>query len=91
MTLDEKFVIDILKKTAIQSFGTTAGIRATELLGKYLAMFADRQIIDDQSSHAKQADDAWDRYQKKLNGEEITEEEEVENVYEFTIKDGTDG
>lgn len=92
VTLDEKFVIDILKKTALQCFGTTAGTRAAELLGKYLAMWTDRQVIDDKSSHAKQADDSWDRYMRHKNGEVIEDEkeEEVENVYEFSIKDGTD-
>jgi DNA-binding ferritin-like protein (Dps family) len=83
--LDERFVIDMLKKTAIEKFGTAAGVRALELLGKKLAMFTDKQIIDDTKSYREQADAAWEDHLKRQAAKEGAD------IVEFKEKDGTNG
>ena len=78
--LDEKFVIDLLKRTAIEQFGKNVGVKALELLGKKLAMWTDKQIIDETKDYREQAERIWNEHLRKKEANEI----------EFPEKDGTD-
>jgi len=93
INIDEKFVIEHLKKTVEENPNTNVSVRALELLGKYLAMFADRKIVEDGTGQRDLAQQMFERRQRMLRGEEVTplKEDTGENVIEFEIKDGTDG
>jgi hypothetical protein len=92
--VDEQFVIENLKKIVIDKQGTTTAVRALELLGKYLAMFVDRQTVDVNSSQRETAEMLFERRMAMARGEDVPELEDVNNsdkIIKFEIKDGTDG
>lgn len=57
--LDKKFVVDGLKRIAIEQKGKPGEIRAFELLGRSIGAFDDKQVQEIGAGHAKLADDAW--------------------------------
>lgn len=57
--VDQKFVIDILKRTAIERFGTSQGVRAAELLGKTLNMFVETHVVEDSNKFGDTLEEIW--------------------------------
>jgi hypothetical protein len=97
--LDERWVVDMLKRTAIDKEGTTVGLKALELLGKHMAMFVDRQTIEDPNNVRATTDALFDLANRMENGEDVQSEVDKlaesekgvgDNLYEFEVKTGTD-
>jgi len=98
--LDERWVVDMLKRTAISKEGTNVGLKALELLGKHMAMFVDRQTVEDPGNIRATTDTLFDLANRMEKGEDVQDEIDKladkekgagDNIYEFEIKDGTDG
>jgi len=93
--VDKKFVIDLLKKTSLEKYGTQIGIKATELLGKHLGLFADKHIIQNEE-HIKAAEEVWQNIQREKAGEEVLPlsdkaggDKDTFEIIEFEPRDGT--
>jgi len=95
VNVDEAFVLEHLKKIVLERSGTNQAVRALELLGKYMAMWVDKQVIDDTRGQREIAEQMWERRQAMERGEEVKPLEEVKEssveLLDFEIKDGTDG
>lgn len=96
MMLDEAYVIDGLKQVVRERPGTTQAVAALKLLGQYLAMFVDRQVVETTGSQGDLAQEMFERRQAIERGEEVaplsddTESKEAELI-EFELYNGTDG
>jgi len=95
ISVDEAFVIEHLKKIVAESPTSNVGVRALELLGKHLAMFVDRKIVDTNESQRDLAQKMFERRAALSRGEEVpsleTEKKQDPKLIKFKIKDGTNG
>jgi len=95
LKIDEAFVIDNLKKVVMERAGTTQAVQALKLLGQYMAMWVDKQVIEDNSSHADIAREMFERRQAIERGEEVKPFEEIEEhgaeIIEFELHDDKNG
>lgn len=94
VSVDEPYVIGIIKHIATHNKDKkpAVALNAAIALGKTMAMFADKQILDTTLGHREMADkvkemrDALDRGETP---EPLEEKDDKSRIIEFKIKDGT--
>ena len=70
--VDKKFVVERLKKIAIEKQGTALELKALEHLGKYLGIWTEKIDLST-GDHAKTADEAWAKRKLKIIRDEPDE------------------
>jgi len=95
VVLDEPFVIELLKDIAIscKKDNPNTAVRAAELLGKTMAMFSDKQVLDTTTGHREMSDKIWkmrEDIEAGIEPEPIEKVEDKTQIIEFKVKTGTD-